>query len=144
MFDVSYTIYDHGEDGLAEGEIFILDLHGFSFKQFLDIVKNTEELLFYGKFLQEASPVRLMCNHIINTSSIIDGIMSLVRPVMNKEVQELVRFHKAGDNSILDFIEKEVLPIDYGGTNGTIDEHYNEWLKVFETKRYVAANEFTS
>lgn len=52
MFDANYTSYDHGENGLCEGEIFILDVVGFSFKQFLDLSKNVKTLLHYVKFLQ--------------------------------------------------------------------------------------------
>lgn len=63
--------------------------------------------------------------------------MTLTKPILSKEVSEVVHFHKVGSDTLLKHIEKEVLPIDYGGTNGTIDEHFQEWLKVFETKRFV-------
>jgi alpha-tocopherol transfer protein len=137
MFDANYTICDNG-DGLVEGEIYVLDAVGFSFKQFLDLSKNIKTLMIYVKFLQEAAPVRLICNHIANTSSIIDGVMTLIKPILRKEVADVVEFHKYGSDTMLKFIDKDVLPIDYGGTNGTLDEHYQEWLKVFETKRLVA------
>lgn len=137
MFDANYTFYDDGDDGFPEGEIFILDVVGFSFKQFLDLSKNVKTLLHYVKFLQEAAPVKLVCNHITNMSSIIDGVMTLTKPILSKEVSDVVHFHKVGSDTILKHIEKDVLPIDYGGTNGTIDEHFKDWLKVFETKRFV-------
>lgn len=136
MFDANYTTYDNG-DGLVEGEIFVLDVVGFSFKQFLDLSKNVKTLLAYTKFLQEAAPVRLISNHITNTSAILDGVMGLIKPILSKEISEVVHFHKYGGDSMLNFFDKDVLPIDYGGTNGTIDEHYKEWLKEFETKRFV-------
>lgn len=138
MFDVNYTMYDT-EEGLNEGEVFILDVVGFSFFQFLDVTKNAGNFSHYTKYLQECAPVRLKTNHIVNTSSVVDGIMKLLKPVLSKEVNEVVHFHKIGSDSILKDIEKDVLPIDYGGTNGTIDDHYKEWLKVFETKRCVNA-----
>ncbi|CRK97882.1 CLUMA_CG011257, isoform A [Clunio marinus] len=140
MFDACYTMYDNGDD-LIEGEIFILDVVGFSFKQFLNLSKNVNTFLHYTKFLQEAAPVRLISNHITNTSSIMDGVLGLVKPILRKELQDLVHFHKVGSDTMLKFFEKDVLPIDYGGTNGTIDEHYKEWLKVFETKRDYLLND---
>lgn len=136
MFDANYTMYDNG-DGLVEGEIFLLDIVGFSFKQFLDVSANVKTLLIYAKFLQEAAPVRLMVNHIANTSSIMDGIMTILKPILRKDIADSVSFHKYGSNTLCDVIDKDVLPSDYGGTNGTIDDHYKEWLKVFETKRFV-------
>lgn len=140
MFDANYTMHDNG-DGLVEGEIYVLDVVGFSFKQFLDLSKNVKTFLTYTKFLQEAAPVRLVCNHITNTSSIMDGVMTLVKPILSKEISELVEFHKHGTDTILKFIDKDVLPKDYGGTNGTLDEHYKEWLKLFQTKRFVSLNQ---
>jgi len=140
MFDAGYALYDN-EDGIVEGEIFILDVEGFSFKQFLDVSKNAKTVLLYGKFLQEAAPVTLMCNHITNTSSVFDGIMSLVKPVMSKDVGEMIETHKSPGSTLGNFIDKDVLPIDYGGTNGTIDDHYKEWLKIFETKRDYLLND---
>lgn len=137
MFDANYTDYDNGDNGLVEGEIFILDVVGFSFKQFLDLSKNVKTLLHYVKFLQEAAPVKLVCNHITNMSTIIDGVMMLVKPILSKEVSDVVHFHKVGSDTLLKLVDKEVLPIDYGGENGTIDEHFQEWLKVFSTKRFV-------
>lgn len=137
MFDANYTMYDNGDDGLVEGEIYILDVVGFSFSQFLNVSKNVKTFLAYTTFLQEAAPVRLVGNHITNTSSIIDGLMTLIKPILSDEVRDLVEFHKSPCATMLNFIDTDVLPIDYGGTNGTIDEHYKEWLKVFETKRFV-------
>lgn len=137
MFDANYTTYDNN-GGLVEGEIFVLDVVGFSFKQFLDLSKNVKTLLAYTNFLQEAAPVRLISNHITNTSAIIDGVMGLIKPILSKEISDVVHFHKYGGDTMLNFFDKDVLPIDYGGTNGTIDEHYKEWLKEFETKRFVS------
>lgn len=137
MFDANYTMYDNN-DALIEGEIFLLDIVGFTMRQFLDVTKNAKTILAYTKFLQEAAPVRLICNHITNTSSIMDGIMSLLKPILRKDINDSVQLHKVGSDTILKSIDKDVLPIDYGGTNGLLDDHYKEWLKVFETKRFVA------
>lgn len=132
MFDANYTIYDN--DGFVEGEIFVLDVEGYSFKQFLDLSKNVKTFLFYTKFLQEGPPVRLVCNHVVNTSTIFDGVVGLVKPILSKRVSELLQFHRNG-NGLLNYIDKEVLPVDYGGTEKSINELYSNWLAVFKTKR---------
>jgi hypothetical protein len=134
MFDASYTIYDYGDDGFVEGEVFILDVEGYSFKQFYDLGKNVRTLLFYTGFLQEGAPVTLISNHICNTSTILDGIMGMVKPILSKKVSDLVHFHRYG-KGILEFIDKDVLPSDYGGDGKCIDDLYEDWLKVFKTKR---------
>lgn len=134
MFDANYIIYDYLEDGFVEGEIFILDVEGYSFKQFLDLAKNVKTLLTYTNFLQEGAPVTLISNHVCNTSSVFDSIMGMVKPILSKKVNELVFFHRYG-NGILEHIDKDVLPQDYGGNEKCINELYEDWLKVFKTKR---------
>lgn len=142
MFDANYTIYDNDEDGFVDGEIFILDVDGFSFKQFLDLSKNVRTFLFYAKFLQEGPPVTLACNHVVNTSAVFDSVTAMVKPILSKRVSELLQFHRTG-NGLLSFIDKDVLPVDYGGNEKSIDELYNNWLTVFKTKRYVVACNWT-
>jgi CRAL/TRIO domain len=134
MFDASYSIYDNG-DGFVEGEIFVLDVEGFSFKQFLDCTKNARIFKFYTSFLQEGAPVTLKCNYIVNTSSIVDGLMGLAKPILSPEVNELVKFQRYG-KGLTEYIDKEILPADYGGDEKSINELYEDWLEVFKTKRY--------
>lgn len=113
MFDANYTIYDN-DNGFVDGEIFVLDVDGYTFKQFLDLSKNVKTFLFYTKFLQEGPPVKLVCNHVVNTSTVLDGIVAMVKPILSNRVSERLQFHRRGDG-LLSFIEKDVLPIDYGG-----------------------------
>lgn len=133
MFDACYTIYDNGDDGFVAGEIFVLDVEGYSFRQFLDLSKNVKTLLFYTNFLQEGAPVTLVHNHVINTSSTLDGIMTLVKPILSKKISELVTFSRYG-TALPEYIDKEVLPSDYGGDEKCLDDLYQDWLKVLETK----------
>lgn len=133
MFDANYTFYDN-DDGFVDGEIFVLDVEGYSFKQFLDLSKNVKTFLFYTQFLQEGPPVTLVCNHVVNTSTVLDGVVAIVKPILSKRVNELLQFHRFG-NGLLNVIDKDVLPIDYGGNEKSIDELYSNWLTKFKTKR---------
>lgn len=133
MFDAYYTFYD-SDNGFVDGEIFVLDVDGYSFKQFLDLSKNVKTFLFYTKFLQEGPPVKLVCNHVVNTSAIFDAVAAIVKPILSKRVSDLLQIHRTG-NGLLTFIDKDVLPVDYGGTEKSIDELYSDWLKKLETKR---------
>lgn len=134
MFDANYTFYDNDDDGFVDGEIFVLDVEGYTFKQFLDLSKNVKTFLFYTKFLQEGPPVTLICNHVVNTSSVLDGIVLMVKPILSKRVNERLQFHRTG-SGLLNFIDKDILPVDYGGNEKSIDELYSNWLTKFKTKR---------
>ncbi|KAJ6646061.1 Alpha-tocopherol transfer protein [Pseudolycoriella hygida] len=139
MFDANYTFYDN-DDGFVDGEIFVLDVEGYSLKQFLDLSKNVKTFLFYTKFLQEGPPVSLVCNHVVNTSAVFDGVTAMVKPILSKRVSDLLQVHRNG-KGLLSFIDKDVLPIDYGGTEKSIDELYSQWLAKFKTKREYLLND---
>ena len=134
MFDACYTMYDNGDDGFVAGEVFILDVEGYSFRQFLDLSKNVKTMLFYTNFLQEGAPVTLIHNHVANTSSVFDGIITMVKPILSNKITELVSFHRYG-TAIIDHIDKDVLPRDYGGDERSVDDLYQDWLRTLYTKK---------
>lgn len=61
--------------------------------------------------------------------------MSIIRPFLKKEVAKLLHVHKAGSETLFDFVPRELLPIEYGGTNGSIKELKVEWKKRLESHR---------
>lgn len=43
-----------------------------------------------------------------------------------------MHFHTAGYESLYDHIPREILPKEYGGNAGQVDDIFNEWLQVIE------------
>lgn len=124
MFDEIHTFYDN-RNGFVDGDIFILDVKGFDFSQFLD---------FYTTSLHKIQPVTLICNHVLNASPVFNGVAAIVKSILSKRVNGLFHFHR----TILDLpncIDKDVLPVEYGGNEKSVDEIYREWMTVFHTKR---------
>lgn len=76
--------------------------------------------LFFFLF-QEALPVRLKQIHLVNVSPLIDRILTIVKPLMRKEVQEALKFHLPNSETIFDDIPKNILPIEYGGEGMSLD-----------------------
>lgn len=73
--------------------------------------------------------------HFINVPSFINQVMAVIRPFLRKEVEKLIRFHKSGSDTLYDFVPKELLPVEYGGETGTLDELRQEWRKKIELHR---------
>lgn len=84
--DVRLITLDDG--GITDGEIPIFDMTGFSLKHITKIVLSS--LRVYMKYTQEAHPVRLKQIHVINCSSFLDRVMTLIKPFIKGEVFKLV------------------------------------------------------
>lgn len=61
--------------------------------------------------------------------------MTLFRSLLNDKMKERFNVHSTGDFSILhDSVGKDVLPEEYGGTNGTLKDHNDELISLMESK----------
>lgn len=61
--------------------------------------------------------------------------MALVRPFLKKELFDVMHFHTSGYESLYEHVPKNLLPIEYGGNAGNIDDIYDEWLEVMQKHR---------
>jgi hypothetical protein len=133
MLDLRYSLLD--ENGkLADDDVLVIDLQGYTFKHFLNAAKNSKTIFLYFKYSQETVPIPTRSCHILNSSKIVNSFMALIRPMLRKEVADSFRFHSNGYESLHESIAKEVLPKEYGGEVPMDDLHKN-WMKVFESKR---------
>lgn len=134
MFDCVFSDFDIGEE-IAEGEIVIMDLKGLSFRHFLKVVGHLPTAIFYMRYLQEAAPIKLCQVNIINPSSIVDRMFSLMRPFMTKELLDVIQIHSKLE-TLHTRIPKELLPQELGGT-ADIDmiEIHKSWIEKLEQKQ---------
>lgn len=125
--DARLVLMDDQE--LINGEILIHDMTGFGFKHLLKCVANALVIKKYMKYSQEAAAVKLIQNHFINCSPVVPKLMNLIKPLLNEEVKESLKFHSNID-SLYEFIPRELLDI-----NGSFDAIFEVWKDKFKTKR---------
>lgn len=135
MLDVRFITADNNE--LIDGEIGVIDMTGFGFKHFLKSATNLSVVRNYMKYVQEAAPFKIIQNHFINCSPMMDKFMSLAKPFMKKEVLETMKFHTSLE-TLYDTIPRELLPNEFGGSAGSMNDFYSDWVKVIESKRLVS------
>lgn len=135
MLDARYAMLDG--DRLADADILILDLEKYSFRHFFNEAKNPKTLFLYFKYIQEVVPIATLAVHILNPSWVFDRFMSLIRPLLRKEVSESIQFHSRGLENLYKSVPREVLPEEYEGSAGSMDDLHKDWMKQFETKRFV-------
>ncbi|XP_075231114.1 alpha-tocopherol transfer protein-like [Lycorma delicatula] len=120
------------EDGLKPGYVVLFDMKGLSMGHLVRVTTYMQSVKKFMVYIQDCHPVRLKGVHVINTFSLIDRILSLVKPLMQSDLIQLLHLHS--DLSTLnEFVPLELLPADYGGNIKETEELHNEHFKVMET-----------
>lgn len=129
IFDVMYITPDN--EALIENEISIMDLKFFTFRHFMKFTMNLGTLQVFLHCIQEAVPHRLGSTHFVNCSPIFLKLMALSRPFIKKEIYDQLNVHTSGYELMHKQIPKELLPFEYGGSAGPIEEFYHKWNETF-------------
>ncbi|XP_052762897.1 alpha-tocopherol transfer protein-like isoform X3 [Mya arenaria] len=92
------------------------------------------------KILQDCFPMRFKGIHYLNEPAIFDYIFAIVRPFLKEKILSRVRFHGNKYEELLEFLEPEHLPSDYGGK---APPYTNEdWMKtLLESDAYFDSQE---
>ncbi|KAL1130518.1 hypothetical protein AAG570_011764 [Ranatra chinensis] len=129
------------------GLIFLFDSTGLSLSHLTRM--NLSSVKKYLTYVQEAMPVRLKSIHVVNTNSLVSYLIEFIRPFIRKEYFKYIHFYTPDKiKNVQDFIQENILPIDYGGTADSMDILYRntlnqiksneEWFKFDETQRIKA------
>ncbi|RVE47935.1 hypothetical protein evm_007449 [Chilo suppressalis] len=116
------------KEGVA-GDVYILDASVATPTHF---AKFTPTLV--KKFLvcvQEAYPVKLKEVHVINVSPLVDKIVNFVKPFIKDKIKERIFLH-TDTNDLYKYVPKEMLPTEYGGNAGSMNDLHNAWVKKLE------------
>ncbi|KAF7281596.1 alpha-tocopherol transfer protein-like [Rhynchophorus ferrugineus] len=116
------------EVGVA-GDVYILDASVATATHFSKVSPSMAK-----KFLvcvQEAYPVKLKEVHVVNVSPLIETIVQWVKPFLKEKIRNRIHLH-SNYESLHKAIPKEILPEEYGGTAGTLQEFHDAWMKKLE------------
>jgi len=79
---------------------------------------------------QEAYPARPKAMHFLNFPSFLQGVFTMMQGFLNEKMKKRNQVHQKGDYAKLyESIGQEVLPEEYGGSNGSIDDIQKSWVK---------------
>lgn len=121
-------------EGMADGEIPIFDMKGVTIWHVLKASLSTIRLYF--KYTQECHPVRARQLHVYNCTPLFNRIMSLIKPLMKPEVAARLQFHSPDSpDSIFEFIPRDILPPEYGGTGDSIEKLRKYWNETIMNTR---------
>jgi len=85
------------------------------------------------KMGESAWPLRPKMAHILNRPSIMDTVADMVKGLQKEKMQRRQVVHPQGDYiGLVDDLGKEILPTEYGGTNGCLDDLTKFWKREVE------------
>ncbi|XP_068204372.1 alpha-tocopherol transfer protein-like isoform X8 [Palaemon carinicauda] len=85
--------------------------------------------------MQEGYPMRPKGLNYINTPAAFDTVFNIFKSFMKEKMKKRVHIHGSDLESLYKQVPKECLPVEYGGTNGTIEEIKDYWLKRVDARR---------
>ncbi|XP_011704763.1 PREDICTED: alpha-tocopherol transfer protein-like [Wasmannia auropunctata] len=92
--------------------------------------------------LQSCFPIRMGSLNYCNTPPIVNGIIKIARACMTEKLKKRFHVYPHMLRSCFKDIPSDILPIEYGGTDGTIQELTDYWKKLVENNRdWIMSNE---
>ncbi|CAK1541708.1 unnamed protein product [Leptosia nina] len=73
--------------------------------------------------------------HFISQSKAIDALLTIFKQVLKPKIAGRMHVHKTC-SELHAIIEKDVLPIDFGGTERSMKELFDEWVDVLSTDEH--------
>ncbi|CAH2093453.1 unnamed protein product [Euphydryas editha] len=103
--------------GPQPGHIFLFDMQGVRLGHLTRV--SLSSLRKFFQYVQEAMPVRMREIHVFNTEPIVDKLLLLIRPFMDKKFFDMIKFHHKNadlENFYSTVAPRSTLPPDHGGT----------------------------
>jgi len=77
---------------------------------------------------ETAWPMKPKAEHILNMPSFFESLHSMMQSMQKQKMRDRNHVHKAGDLTALhQDVGTEILPVEYGGSNGTLKELADFW-----------------
>ncbi|KAB0791364.1 hypothetical protein PPYR_03164 [Photinus pyralis] len=133
------------EGGPYGGFIMVCDLTDFDAAHFIKVrVTETRRCLQY---FQEAIPVRFKAIHYVVSGKMVELLMAMVKPFLNRTLLGKLHFHDSYE-ALFKCIPQDALPKEFGGKNPSLKElHENmkrtlvENVDFFKDVEKLVANE---
>ncbi|XP_058460640.1 alpha-tocopherol transfer protein-like [Malaya genurostris] len=116
--------------GIA-GQVGILDLANTKMAHFLQFSPTFVKKI--TMLSQEASPLRLKGFHYINTPPGFETVYNMFKGFMNEKNRSRLHVHGSNMESLYKHIPRRLLPEEYGGEAGPLQELANQWAKKIES-----------
>ncbi|XP_049864357.1 alpha-tocopherol transfer protein-like [Schistocerca gregaria] len=111
------------------GDIIIVDLKDFTashvLKTSVSLVRSVE-IIF-----KEAYCRRIKAVHLVNSPKVLDAILNIAKAALSDKLKQRVVTHLPGTETLFDYVPRELVPDELGGSAGPAEKLYDAaWKKV--------------
>ncbi|KAE8749829.1 hypothetical protein FOCC_FOCC003297 [Frankliniella occidentalis] len=115
------------------GVFAVIDLSGVSLGHALQLTPPVIKKAVHA--WQDCYPVRTRSMDFINAPIYVNVVLNIFRKFMNDKLKRRVHVHGKSLNSLHKVVSPSILPEEYGGTCGTLQELRDYWLEQAVSKR---------
>ncbi|VVC40931.1 Cellular retinaldehyde binding/alpha-tocopherol transport,CRAL/TRIO, N-terminal domain,CRAL-TRIO lipid [Cinara cedri] len=108
------------------GMIFLLDLKYCQLSYLLSFTPSLTKNLM--RCIDEATPLRVRGVHYVNPPKFVARLVNFFKIFMPSKIQDRICVHETFD-TLYDYIPKDVLPYEYGGTAGSVEKFENDFME---------------
>uniref|UniRef100_A0A2A4JCS0 CRAL-TRIO domain-containing protein n=1 Tax=Heliothis virescens TaxID=7102 RepID=A0A2A4JCS0_HELVI len=84
---------------------------------------------------EKALPVRVKGNHILNTPTGFDTAYTILKTFLGEKLKKRISVHNQNYGDLYKTISKSILPVEYGGDDGQLQELTDHWKAKVESYR---------
>lgn len=100
------------QEAWENGLVYIFDLQGLSWKYLRYFTPHNCKV---ASAKAEGIPVRKMEYHVVNSSFLLNSLVTIVFPFLSGSTKENIHFHKSNWSSLHKYVTPDILPVEYGG-----------------------------
>ncbi|XP_018027685.1 alpha-tocopherol transfer protein-like isoform X6 [Hyalella azteca] len=132
-----YTVLDVllEEDDLVSVVVvnMVIDVQGLTFAHVAQMTAPIIKKM--STIIQDGYPMRPKALHYINTPAAFDTVFNIFKSFMKEKMKKRIHIHGSDLSSLHKHIPPSLLPKEYGGTNGTVEDITRHWLKRVEARK---------
>ncbi|XP_077293674.1 retinol-binding protein pinta-like [Arctopsyche grandis] len=130
---ISYIQLLEDDQSVIAGQLVLLDFSKTKMGHLTQMTPSVvKKMVICG---QESMPFREKGSHHIHTLPGIETIFNLFKLFMNEKSRSRIHIHNEDMEALYKFIPKEILPTEYGGAAGPIQDMIDHWKKEVEDHR---------
>jgi len=118
---------------IVAGQIGILDFTGVNISHFLQF--NPTFIKKMTMLQQDSAPVRQKASHFVNMPSIALTVFNIFQSFANEKNKQRIYVHGSDMDALYKVIPRKLLPKEYGGEAGTIQEIVDDLEKTLVANR---------
>ncbi|EZA55687.1 hypothetical protein DMN91_001755 [Ooceraea biroi] len=115
--------------------IMVIDLKGCSAAHFAKFSPTHSIVRRAMLAVQDSMPFRLFSVHYLHAPSFITNIINVFYPFLKEKLIEKFHIHNGGGEELHAYMDKDILPNEWGGKAGTFRELNAAWREKIEKNR---------